>query len=435
MEETVECVCPSCGLRIYEPYIQCKQCPGETEVKICLLCFSKGAEFDEHKSDHGYVVVKNDFPLFENSWTANDEVTMLDTLSDCGYGNWSDVAQRMRTKSKEEIERHYNKCFINNPPAELPQFPEPAIERFPCPVTFKLCDDPPRYAESSTGFQEMGGYMAGRGDFNVEHDNYAELDVQSIQFDNPEEKDSLEQELELSVLDIYRSCLKERMRRKNIVRRFGLINKNRQSLYSRSYDSSFRETQENLRCFAALFTPYNFDKFVESLYHVTELKKSIKHLQEYRENGITELRNSKIYRILKSRRKETRTKRHLLDDILVHMRDETACQAWLQRQAVLDTMSKGSHIVLPNAPRRAAPPLDISTLPGYERLSESEKELCASTRLVPDAYLEFKTILVNECRKVGSLRLQHARTLIKIDVNKTRKLFDFLIDEGLINKD
>lgn len=55
-------------------------------------------------------------------------------------------------------------------------------------------------------------------------------------------------------------------------------------------------------------------------------------------------------------------------------------------------------------------------------------------RLVPEAFLEFKTLLVNECAKQGYLKLAQARLMIKIDVNKTRKIYDFLISEGMINK-
>lgn len=55
-------------------------------------------------------------------------------------------------------------------------------------------------------------------------------------------------------------------------------------------------------------------------------------------------------------------------------------------------------------------------------------------RLVPGAYLEYKSALLNECNKQGGLRLAQARALIKIDVNKTRKIYDFLIREGYITK-
>jgi hypothetical protein len=61
-------------------------------------------------------------------------------------------------------------------------------------------------------------------------------------------------------------------------------------------------------------------------------------------------------------------------------------------------------------------------------------QLCQTVRLVPSAFLEFRKVLVNECRKTCGLRLAQARTLIKIDVNKTRKLYDFLLSEGQITK-
>ena len=54
---------------------------------------------------------------------------------------------------------------------------------------------------------------------------------------------------------------------------------------------------------------------------------------------------------------------------------------------------------------------------------------------MPNAYLDFKTILINDCRREGFLRLARARNLIKIDVNKTRKIYDFLLKHGVISKD
>lgn len=71
----------------------------------------------------------------------------------------------------------------------------------------------------------------------------------------------------------------------------------------------------------------------------------------------------------------------------------------------------------------------LPTIPLYSFL-----QLCQVVRLVPGAYLEYKQALLNECRRQGGLRLAQARALIKIDVNKTRKIYDFLIKEGYITK-
>ena len=93
---------------------------------------------------------------------------------------------------------------------------------------------------------------------------------------------------------------------------------------------------------------------------------------------------------------------------------------------------KTGHLIPTTVGRRSAAPLDIIGLPGFEKLSEEEKDLCSESRVHPDTYLEIKDILVSECSKSNGLRLADARPLVKIDVNKTRKLFDFLLKKNFI---
>lgn len=427
--------CPNCGVNLNEPYILCKGCK-PAGVKICLHCFSKGVEFNNHESDHPYSVIKRDFPLFDSNWTAMDEESLLDVMAECGFGNWSDVAQQIHTKSKWECEMHYNKYYIQNPEPPLPELPGTELQVFPQPVMYKLSDDPPRYADCSLMYQEMGGYMAGRGDFNTEYDNFSELDLKTLEFDDSSEEDEIENQLKHTVLDIYRNRLKERQRRKQIVRIYGLINMRKLSLCNRRFHNTIKDIIDSLRVFARLVSPFDFDKFIEGLHYEYELKNEIKKLKEFREDGLTSMRQLKVYKNLKNRRREFKSKGRLLDEILVHVNNETACQSWLQRQVVLENISKGvTNIPLPNAPRRSAQPLEIVGLPGHEKLNSDEREICATARLVPEAYLEFKSILVSECKKQGCLKLGQARNLIKIDVNKTRKLFDFLVSQGLLNKE
>lgn len=79
-------------------------------------------------------------------------------------------------------------------------------------------------------------------------------------------------------------------------------------------------------------------------------------------------------------------------------------------------------------------PIQVLGMPGYDKLTESERELCSSIRLVPITYLELKELLIAENNKLGHIKLQTARRMLKIDVNKTRKLYDFLVTEGYITK-
>lgn len=84
--------------------------------------------------------------------------------------------------------------------------------------------------------------------------------------------------------------------------------------------------------------------------------------------------------------------------------------------------------------RKTAARLDIVGAPGYEKLSEEEKELCSEARLLPETFQEIRSTMVSECERLGGLRLADARPVIKIDVNKTRKLFDFFLRKGVIHK-
>lgn len=78
--------------------------------------------------------------------------------------------------------------------------------------------------------------------------------------------------------------------------------------------------------------------------------------------------------------------------------------------------------------------LQFSGLSNYDKLSKDEQELCSMIRIIPDAYLTYKKLLMAENTKIGYLRLADARKLIKIDVNKTRVMYDFFFEHGFINK-
>ena len=55
-------------------------------------------------------------------------------------------------------------------------------------------------------------------------------------------------------------------------------------------------------------------------------------------------------------------------------------------------------------------------------------------RIIPELYLEAKETLLTECDRLDGLRLADARQVVKIDVNKTRKLYDFFLSRKLIRK-
>ncbi|XP_058301262.1 transcriptional adapter 2-alpha isoform X3 [Hylobates moloch] len=408
----------------------------------------------------------SDFPVLDPSWTAQEEMALLEAVMDCGFGNWQDVANQMCTKTKEECEKHYMKHFINNPLfastlLNLKQAEE--AKTADTAIPFHSTDDPPRPTFDSLLSRDMAGYMPARADFIEEFDNYAEWDLRDIDF--VEDDSDILHALKMAVVDIYHSRLKERQRRKKIIRDHGLINLRKFQLMERRYPKEVQDLYETMRRFARIVGPVEHDKFIESHALEFELRREIKRLQEYRTAGITNfcktescyvaqaglkllasssppalasqsagITGARTYDHLKKTREEERLKRTMLSEVLQYIQDSSACQQWLRRQADIDSGVSPSIPMASNSGRRSAPPLNLTGLPGTEKLNEKEKELCQMVRLVPGAYLEYKSALLNECNKQGGLRLAQARALIKIDVNKTRKIYDFLIREGYITK-
>lgn len=81
----------------------------------------------------------------------------------------------------------------------------------------------------------------------------------------------------------------------------------------------------------------------------------------------------------------------------------------------------------------SAAPLDLANSPELHLLTQPEQALCSSLRIMPKAYLVVKETLVREyARRGGKLRRREARELVKIDVNKTSRVWDFLVQAGFL---
>ncbi|XP_041456499.1 transcriptional adapter 2-alpha-like [Lytechinus variegatus] len=422
--------CPGCSSFLMEPYIRCATC-GPPKIDLCLQCFSKGWEDGKHQSNHDYEIITNSFSLFDPNWTAKEEKALLEGVSDYGLGNWYDVSNQVAGKTRLECEQHYNKVYIDNPKPPLFALPMQAELPKRTSLPYRMCEDPPRPArDSQKASSEMAGYMPARSDFNMEYDNYAELDIKDIYFHN--ETDELLEELKFATVDIYHSRQTERYRRKLIVRNLGLVNLLRIQMVERTHSQAIRDMVEKLHRLCRLHTPVAHDKFIEGLIYEQDLKNEIKKLQEYRRCGIKTFVGADVYNRLKSRREQMKDRKNLLGEVLSITRDPNACQQWLKRQALLETGHKELPPISAGPVRKQTPPLDLTGFVGYDKLNENEKELCATLRIIPEAYFEYKTLFINESQRLGFLKLKQARTLIRIDVNKTRKIYDFFVKEKLI---
>lgn len=80
-----------------------------------------------------------------------------------------------------------------------------------------------------------------------------------------------------------------------------------------------------------------------------------------------------------------------------------------------------------------AQPLNLANSPSIHLLTPAEQALCSQLRILPKPYLVIKETLVREyARRGGKLRRREARDLVKIDVNKTSRVWDFLVQSGYL---
>lgn len=425
--------CSFCSFVFVDVHILCVKC--DPKLPICIRCFSRGVESVTHKNDHQYTVVTTEFPLLCNTWTATEELKLLDALSECGIGNWSDIAKYVSSKCAKECESHYLQHYIYAPQGLLKGIGSEASNLASCelaPVPYGVSGDPPRPVLGSQQQADMAGYMAARGDFAYEFDNFAEMDVADLDFSHCE--DNLHKELQLAMVSMYQDRLRERARRKWLVRKHGLVHLQKTCQSWRRYTITLGEaTTALLGRFMQLLPPDDFEFLCEGLHSERLLCQQVQLLQESRQAGLTRLDSMTLFKQCRRWRTTHRPKHTAFTELLAHIKTETSAQVWLHKQLVRDaSMSPSSPKGLG---RRRAPPLAIEGMPSYEKLNTRERELCAGLRLVPEMYLHFKGLLVNEYEKLGSLRLANARAIIKIDVNKTRKLYDFLLAEGVVKKE
>lgn len=262
--------CYVCGMWLREPFINCVEC---NNTLICTQCFASGGERAPHQNYHRYSVIRNEFPLFGN-WTAKEELTLLESMIECGAGNWTDAAKKLGSRSEEDCYKHYCSYYIENSDLQLhagETFSQHKVEAAhqalltPCnryvtnfrkatefeapedyghlltngdPRKIKLNPyhkqqqqqtqriDPSRPFFECRATQFIPGYNAARGEFTIEFDDHAELMVAELDSEilEPEDEDyELLAEMQVAIVKAYNERLRERKRRKQIIRRHGLL--------------------------------------------------------------------------------------------------------------------------------------------------------------------------------------------------------------------
>jgi transcriptional adapter 2-alpha len=332
-------------------------------------------------------------------------------------------------KSAEECKQHYEQFYVRDP---LPQMPSLLLPK--CCMKKRVV---PAYNESlvwegnpnikdrphpvSFGLE---GYLPFRGDFSKEWCDKAEEMVANVcgfEQENHSEEDSVITDLKLAVIDRYRLILKQRLCRKRLIRDYGILATNRAGLEDKLVLRKWRLNHRMCR-FMRLVPPRDYDSLLQGLYMQMEVETHVKKLQNYRRCGIKQKHAAAVYNRITSllaKDRESFLKLHLAK-MSVHISE----QIGLYKGPSSKSHGSGSSEAVASYQGDSA----------YSYLDDEERKFCHTHLILPAQFLKHKRCLVDECsKKDGQLSLHDARKILRIDVNKTRKIYDFLATKQLIN--
>ncbi|XP_014669323.1 PREDICTED: transcriptional adapter 2-beta-like isoform X2 [Priapulus caudatus] len=391
------------------------------------------------------------FSVFDtnSSWTAAEEMLLLDAIEQYGFGNWEDAAAHVGTKTADETRDHYYAFFIHGNIGKVTLPTESAVD-----VTDHTCPNggplSPSLATKVTAAdvspedQRQLGFMPLREDFEREYDNEAETLVSVLMITH--EDDDLDIAVKMAQVDMYVRRLRERVRRKRIVGDFGLVQQfftasKQKSPVKRKESKEEREFHDKMRPFAQFQSAIEREQFFDDLQHEKKLKSRHKELVRYRKHGITkfsELDDFEKSRLLMEKKKETRKAGGMTIGMSLARRSTstTSTTMSLKKSAAAAEESgeqKSSLFAKGGGGSNNMGPLEITSQHGNDLLSEREQKLCTAMNLKPAHYVTIKTCLIKESLRKkhgGSLRTHSIEGLSRSNKNR---LLSFFAESGWIS--
>lgn len=382
--------CDGCHKDLGQVFMKCAECPN---ASICPSCFAKGVEFQTHSKRHPYKIIDlGSFSVLEQNWTATEEKSLLEGIEQFGIGNWEDVSCYVEGKNSHELEDHYYKSYIESSdlgyvtvPSKIPnRVTDHAMPLHQIGALTQAKD------LDITKEQELQlAYMPYRDDYEMEHDNDAESIVSGL---IPNIDDSeLDTSLKVARVCIYLDKLRERHKRKVIVQEYHLVEKffNRNS---KDYPKRLFPCLQFMREQQAINLARDFRR--EQI-----LKTKVKHLKLYRKNGIKKLEDGIVFDV--KHRRRTKSK--------LNLKSSDSAQNEKPFDKLL--LEYGCHL-----------------------LSNDEKLLCKSLKLIPSRYITCKTLIIKEfLQKHHGLGVK-VRFPSYLEKYQKKKITSFLVGNGWLPK-
>lgn len=222
----------------------------------------------------------------------------MDAIEQYGFGNWEDISKHIETKSAEDAKEEYVNKFVNGTIGRATW--TPAQSQRPRLIDHTGDDDagplgtnalstlPPLEINSDEAMQL--GYMPNRDSFEREYDPTAEQLISNISLSS--EDTEVDVMLKLAHVDIYTRRLRERARRKRMVRDYQLVSnffRNRNYAQQQGLTKEQREFRDRFRVYAQFYTCNEYERLLGSLEREKELRIRQSELYRYRYNGLTKI--------------------------------------------------------------------------------------------------------------------------------------------------
>jgi hypothetical protein len=174
----------------------------------------------------------------DSDWRATEELALLEAVELYGFGNWEDTAALVSgRRSAEDVRQHSIKYYVKGSVGR-------ETWSHASPDTYQAVDHTcsrdgnlspslttplPAIPELSLPEQQHLGYMPKRDDFEKEFDNEVEMLISTLRI-NPNDEDDLDVDLKVAHIDMYNRRLRQRFRKKAVVRDYGLVSQFYKSL-------------------------------------------------------------------------------------------------------------------------------------------------------------------------------------------------------------
>lgn len=173
----------------------------------------------------------------DSDWRATEELALLEAVELYGFGNWEDTAALVGRRSAADVRQHFIKYYVkgcvgretwSHASPETYQAVDHTCSR-DGHLSPSLTTPLPAIPELSLLEQQHLGYMPKRDDFEREFDNEVEMLISTLRI-NPNDEDDLDVDLKVAHIDMYNRRLRQRFRKKAVVRDYGLVSQFYKSL-------------------------------------------------------------------------------------------------------------------------------------------------------------------------------------------------------------